>query len=162
MLEKELIAIAANIPSTLGRGNHNHAGIIVEAAKYLTISGQAFVTPVNPGIYPNIAGNAAAGVRAREEAQHKELLAQFKIFNGAEQRLKDIILEVVEHDYLLEIEDETIGFLNQTPRMMINHLKVRGGSLDFADTKTLLTERDAEWDVSEVPQIYFNPVEKAM
>jgi hypothetical protein len=62
----------------------------------------------------------------------------------------------VEHNYLLEIEHETLGFLNQTPRMIINHLKARGGSLDFADTKTLLTERDAEWDVSEVPQIYFN------
>ena len=68
----------------------------------------------------------------------------------------------MEHDYLLEIEDERLRFLNQTPRLMINHLKARGGSLDFADTKTLLTERDAEWDVSEVPQIYFNPVEKAM
>jgi hypothetical protein len=73
-LEEELIAIAANIPSTLGGGNHSHAGIIVKAAKYLTMAGKAFVTPVNPGIYPNIAGNAAAGVRAREEAQHKELL----------------------------------------------------------------------------------------
>ncbi len=30
MLEKELIAIAASIPSALGRGNHGHAGIIVE------------------------------------------------------------------------------------------------------------------------------------
>jgi hypothetical protein len=70
MLEKELIGITANIPSTLGGGNHGHAGIIVKAAKYLTMAGQAFVTLVNPGIYPNIAGNAAAGVRAREEAQH--------------------------------------------------------------------------------------------
>jgi hypothetical protein len=162
MLEKELNAIAANIPSTLGRGNHGHVGIIIEAAKYLTMAGQAFVTPVNPRIYPNIAGNAAAGVKAREEAQHEELLAQFEIFNGVEQGLKDIILEAVEHDYLLEIEDETLRFLNQTPRIMIDHLKARGGSLDFADTKTVLTERDAEWDVSEVPQIYFNWVEKAM
>jgi hypothetical protein len=34
--------------------------------------------------------------------------------------------------------------------------------LDFADTKTLLSERDTEWNVSEVPQLYFNRVEKAM
>jgi hypothetical protein len=59
-LDKELIATAANIPSTLGRGNHGHARIIVKAAKYLTMAGQAFITPVNPRIYPNIAGNAAA------------------------------------------------------------------------------------------------------
>ncbi len=30
------------------------------------------------------------------------------------------------------------------------------------ETKTLLAERDAEWDVSEVPSIYFNRVEKAI
>ena len=47
------------------------------------------------------------------------------------------------------------------PRSIINHLRSQGGALDFADTKTLLAERDAEWD-SEVPQIYFNRVEKAI
>ncbi len=34
--------------------------------------------------------------------------------------------------------------------------------MDFVDTKTLLTERDGEWDASEVPQIYFNRVVKAI
>ena len=34
--------------------------------------------------------------------------------------------------------------------------------MDFADTKTLLAERDSEWDISENPQIYFNRVEKAV
>ncbi len=71
-------------------------------------------------------------------------------------------MEVVEHKYLLEIEDNTLGFLNQTLRQRIDHLKVRGGALDFTDTKTLLTDRDMEWDISENPQIYFNRVEKAV
>ncbi len=34
--------------------------------------------------------------------------------------------------------------------------------MDFADTKTLLTERDTEWDLSKNPQVYFNRVEKAI
>jgi hypothetical protein len=50
MLEKELIAIAASIPTGLGGGNHGHAGLIVDAAKYLTMAGQAFIAPPNPGI----------------------------------------------------------------------------------------------------------------
>ncbi len=45
---------------------------------------------------------------------------------------------------------------------MIKHLCNRGGALDFADTKTLLSERDTEWNVSKVPQLCFNRVEKAM
>ena len=162
-LEKELIAIAASIPTLLGGGNHGHAGLIVDAAKYLTMAGQAFNAPPNPGIYPaGLAANAAAGTRARAEAEHKEDVAQYEIFKGVEQALKDIIQEAVEHDYLLEIEDDTLGFLNQTPRQMIDHLKARGGALDFADTRTLLSERDTEWDISENPQVYFNRVEKAV
>jgi hypothetical protein len=34
-LEKELIAILANIPTTLGGGNHGHAGILMEPTRYL-------------------------------------------------------------------------------------------------------------------------------
>jgi hypothetical protein len=71
-------------------------------------------------------------------------------------------LEAVEHDYLLEIKDDMLGFSNQAPKQMIDHLKIRGGALDFADTKTLIAERDMEWDICENPQIYFNRVEKAV
>jgi hypothetical protein len=109
------------------------------------MTGTAFINPIHPRIYPTgLASNAAAGTRAKEEAEHKELLAQFEILKGVAQALKDIILEAVEHDYLMEIEDKTLGFLNQPPRNMIDYLTARGGSLDFADTKTLLAERDAE------------------
>jgi hypothetical protein len=45
---------------------------------------------------------------------------------------------------------------------MLDHLQNQGGALDFANTKSLLAERDSEWNVSEIPQIYFNRVEKAM
>ncbi len=162
-LKKNLVAIAASIPSGLRGGNHGHAGIILKATKYLAIAGVAFTDPIHPGIYPTgLPTTAAAGTRARAEAEHKESLAEYEIFKGVKQALKDIILEAVKHDYLLEIEDDTLGFLNQTPKQMIDHLKIRGGALDFADTKTLIAERDMEWDISENPQIYFNRVKKAV
>ncbi len=62
-LEKELIAIAASIPSTLGGRNHGHAGVIAEPAKYILMTGgTAFVNPANPGICPaGLQANAMAG-----------------------------------------------------------------------------------------------------
>ncbi len=72
------------------------------------------------------------------------------------QATKDIILEAIDHEYLLKIEDEILDFLNQMPTNMLNHLHNRGGALDFADTKTLLAERDGEWDASKAPQLYFS------
>jgi hypothetical protein len=66
------------------------------------------------------------------------------------QATKDIILKAVDSESLLKIEDEILGFLNQTPTQMLTHLRNRGGALDFADTNTLLAEQDREWDASEV------------
>ena len=53
ILGKELIAILANIPTTLRGGTHGHAdaGIIVEPARYLLMTGGvASKNPVDPGI----------------------------------------------------------------------------------------------------------------
>jgi hypothetical protein len=163
-LERELIAIAASSLTGLGGGNYGHAGLIVDATKYLMMTGVAFTIPPNPCFYPaGLAPNVAAETQAQvDKAEHKEEAAQYEILKGVEQALKDIILKAVEHDYLMEIEDDTLGFLNQTPRQMIDHLKARGGALDFADTKTLLAERDTEWDLSKNPQVYFNRVKKAV
>jgi hypothetical protein len=53
ILEKELIAILAGIPSALGGGNHGHAGITMVPATYATMTGGTdFNNPANPGIYP--------------------------------------------------------------------------------------------------------------
>jgi hypothetical protein len=71
---------------------------------------------------------------------------EYETYHGVVQATTDIILEAVDHEYLPEIEDEILGFLNQTPTNMMNHLQNRGGALDFMDTKTLLAERDREWD----------------
>jgi len=36
--------------------------------------------------------------------------------------LKDIIIEAVDKDFLLDTEDEILIFFNETPRSMITHL----------------------------------------
>jgi hypothetical protein len=57
------------------------------------------------------------------EAEHKELVKEYKTFQGVVQATKDIILESVDNEYLLEIEDEILGFLHQTPTNMLIHLR---------------------------------------
>ncbi len=107
LLKKDLITITATIPTILGGSNHGHVGLIVELAKYLTMTGgTAFTLPTNPGIYPaGLALNAVAGMQAKEEALHKELIAQYKILKVVKQALKEIIIKAVEGDFLLKIED---------------------------------------------------------
>jgi hypothetical protein len=105
------------------------------------MTGTAFVNPPNPGTYLlNVAENAAAGVQAQAEAEHKEEIKENETFQGVIQARKDIILNSVDSEYLLEIEDKILGFFNQTPTQMLTYLRNRGEALDFADTKTLLAE----------------------
>ncbi len=113
-LEKELIAILAAFSTALGGGNHGHTGMIMEAVAYTTMTGgTAFTNPANPGIYPTtLAANAVAGTRARAEAEHKELINQYKMYEGVCQRTNDLILEAVDNKYLIKIKHKTLGYFN--------------------------------------------------
>jgi hypothetical protein len=82
--------------------------------------GIIFTNPANPGTYPaNVPGNAAAGVQARAEVEHKEFVRGYKTFQGVIQVTKDMILKAVHHEYLLEIKDQILQFLNQMPNDML-------------------------------------------
>jgi hypothetical protein len=146
ILEKEIIATLANIPTSLGGGNHGHVGVIMNPMEYNRMTrGIHFVNLVNPGNYPmGLAVNATAGTRARAEAEHKELINQYKTFKGVHLGTKYLILEAVDSKYLIKIKHETMGYINRTPRQMLEHLLNRGGALNFADTKELLAQQDGE------------------
>jgi hypothetical protein len=71
ILEKEIIAILANIPTTLGGGNYGHVGIIIEPTEYSTMSGGiAFTNPLNPGFYPsNTCSNCGSGNQSQSRSR---------------------------------------------------------------------------------------------
>ncbi len=121
ILEKEIIAILANIPTTLGGGNYGQVGIIMEPTEYSTMPrGINFADPLNLGSYPaTLAATAAVGTRAKAEAEHKELINQYKTFKGVQLGTKGLILEAVENKYLIKFKHGTLGFLNKAPRQML-------------------------------------------
>jgi hypothetical protein len=80
---------------------------------------------------------------------------------GVSKGVKDLILQAVEEDFLLEIRDEGIAYLNVTPLQMLTHLRDRWGSMDYIDITTLLAECDSPWNAGEEPTKYFNRVDKA-
>ncbi len=85
---------------------------------------EIFSNPADPETYPaNVPENAAAGVWARAEGEHKEFVREYETFQGVIQATKDVILKAVDHEYLFEIEDKILGFTNQTPKDMLTHLQ---------------------------------------
>jgi hypothetical protein len=80
---------------------------------------------------------------------------------GCQQRAKDLILQAVDKDFLLELRAEGIAYLNVTPLQMLTHLHNRWGTMDFVDIMALLSECNAPWNAAEVPTKYFNRTDKA-
>ena len=160
ILDDELTAIASSFPSELGGGLHGHAGLVKNEADYeLFAPGTPFVVPANPGVYP--LGNIPAAQRGQREAEHKALQTQFQTCIGASKGLKDLILQAVDEDFLLELRAEGIAYLNVTPLQMLTHLRDRWGTMDYVDITSLLAECDTPWNAAEVPTKYFNRTEKA-
>ena len=160
ILDDELTAIASSFPSELGGGLHGHAGLVKNDADYeIFAPGTPFVVPANPGVYP--LGNIPAAQRGQREAEHKALQTQFQTCIGASKGLKDLILQAVDEDFLLELRAEGIAYLNVTPLQMLTHLRDCWGTMDYVDIASLLAECDTPWNAAEVPTKYFNRTEKA-
>jgi len=88
--------------------------LLKSAADYeLLAPGTPFVFPPNPGVYPQ--GNFPAAQRGQREAEHNALIKQFQTCVGASKGLKDLILKAIDEDFLLELKEEGIAYLNVTP-----------------------------------------------
>ena len=123
LLEEELLRIASLIYSELGGGAHGHAGLLLSGVDYhdAMAPGTPFVFPVNPDVYP--AGVIPVAQRTQWEAdEHKVLIKQFQTFIGVAKRTKELILQAIKEDFLLELRVEQTGYLNVTPFQMMTHL----------------------------------------
>lgn len=158
-LEEELVEIAVNYPTSLGGGDHGHAGLIVESATYLTHSnGIPFTRPSQPPTLP--VAPAQSEDKASVERLHNERIRIFNLFVGVEQGLKDKILAAVDEEFLLELRQGIFGYQKVTARQMLDHLRKRGGGLDHVDIMKIRKERDEPWNYTENPATYFARVEK--
>jgi hypothetical protein len=118
-----------------------------------------FFVLANPGVYP--LGNIPVAQCGQWEAEHKALVAQFQTCMGASKGLKDLILQAVDKDFLLELQAKGIAYLNVTSLQMLTHLHNCWGTMDFVDIKALLSKCNTPWNTTEVPTKYFNSTDKA-
>ncbi len=127
LLDEELIAVASSIPTTLGGGNKGHAGMLLSVVNHDSLlPGTPVINPANPGVYP--AGVTAANC-SQMEAEHKAEVKQFETFVGVGLGLKDLIQKAIGKDYLLELKQERVAYLNVTPMQLLIHLVIAGEML---------------------------------
>ncbi len=129
----------------MGGGIHGHVELVKNVADYMLFAPcMPFIVPANPGVYP--LGNIPAAQHEQWEAEHKALVAQFQTCVGASKGLKDLILQAVDKDFLLELQAKGIAYLNVTPVQMLTHLNNCWGMMDFVDIMAILSECNTPWN----------------
>ncbi len=111
-------------------------------------------TPANPGVYP--AGVIPAAQWLQQQAEHKALIKQFQTCVGMTKGLKELILQAVKEDFVLELRAEQMGYLNVTPFQMMTHLQTWWSASDFVESNALMAKCGSLWILVEVPAKYFN------
>jgi hypothetical protein len=153
---KELTNAAGSIATYNGGGEHGHVGMVIDEAEYITFSrsGARLIVPTNPGAYPTTV-DADEVIRERQIAEHKAECIAYETYLGVENYIRRMIVMSIDHEWLAEVESETMGFNHLSPKDLLNHLRNVGGSLDHMDVTELFTNIQKPWDGIEAPAAHF-------
>jgi len=156
LLTKELTNAAGSIATQNGGGEHGHVGMVINKVEYITFSrtGARFVVPTKPGPYPTTV-NADKVIRERQIAKHKAECIEYETYLGVENYIRRMIVKLVDHEWLAEVESETMGFNHLSPKGLLTHHRNVGRSLDHMDVTELFTNIQKPWDGIEAPAAHF-------
>jgi len=160
-MHRKLKANAASVNSTLGGGTHGLLGLTILPATYQTITGHAFVAPVNPGALPTIAATATQAQIGEAVRQHKERLKIWKEYNVTDQTLKNQLLSTFDEVYLKGLRNRHVGYQNVTARDMIQHLYTNYGIITPADLDDNDARMRESFDASKPIEELFEQIEDA-
>ena len=156
LLTKELTNAAGSVATRNGGREHGHVGMVVEEAEYITFSRNAerFLVPINPGPYPTTVDPDKI-IRERQIAEHKAEIVEYETYLGVENYLRRMIVKSLDHEWLAEVESETMGFNHLSAKALMTHLRNVGGSLDHMDVTELISNIQKPWDAIETPAAHF-------
>jgi hypothetical protein len=83
----------------------------IDKVEYITFSrsGARFAVPTNPGPYPASVDTNKV-IRESQIAEHKTECIEYETYLGVENYLCRMIVKSINHEWLTEVESETMGF----------------------------------------------------
>jgi len=149
LLAKELTNAAGSVATQNGGREHGHVGMVVEDAEYITFSrsGASIQVPTNPGPYP-ASFDPDKIIRECQIAEHKAEIVKYETYLGVENYLCRMIVKSLDHEWLAEVESETMGFNHLSPKALLSHLRNVGGSLDHMDVTELISWTSKKNDIA--------------
>ena len=114
--------------------------MVINEAEYITFSrsGAGFVVPTNPGPCPATV-NMDKVIRERQIVEHKADCNEYETYLGIENCICRMIVKSIDHEWLAEVESETMGFNHLSPKDLLTHLQSVGGTVDRMDVTELFS-----------------------
>jgi len=148
-LHKEIDANASSIHSPGGDGLHGHPHLTISPAAYLLLTGVAHPVPQYPGAHPQHALGATAAVITENNRIHAANTLIFQTNNKTDNKLKQLILQVVQPMYFGPHDDPTHGFSNCTTLQLLDHLDTNYGTKSPDDLQRNDERMANPWDFSQ-------------
>ena len=147
--DKDMLAAARSVPSTLCGGKHGHAFLIRDKKAYEALTGDSTLDPKkmdHPGTVADISNNDSHAAIALKTAQMTAKVGTYWTQEGAADGLRDKAIKSVPKSAIEELEDPTNGFANVTILDILKHLHDKADVVDVLDTNAKLAERDEPID----------------
>jgi hypothetical protein len=93
-------------------------------------------------------------------AEHKAEGIEYETYLGVENYICRMIVKSIDHEWLAEVESETMGFNHLSPKALLTHLRNVGGSLDHMDLTELISNIQKPWDDIKAPAAHFTRGDK--
>jgi hypothetical protein len=143
-LRKELYENAMSVRSTQG-GQYGHLGMIMPPNEYNAMVGaQPWVDPQNPGAL-QIPANSTARQMAMLSDTHNREVKEYNTFIDLAAKLKQQILDAVDHTYIDELSNPLTGFATVTTAQLLTHLMTRYCEIKRDDIKANKKKLAADW-----------------
>ena len=156
-----LYPILLSIPYDVN-GVHNLVGLIQPTATYVANWTAAFPRPARPATYdPNIANDATPVVRARMEAAHSALIADYAAYAAAERGLKSFLQTTIDELWYQDLKDPTTFYNMVTAHDIITHLDDNCGGLHPSELITLPGEMSGYYATAVGIPEYIYAMERA-
>lgn len=132
-LRQQICANASSVQSIRGVGNHGHVGMFLEGYIYNTLSNTIWTNPINSGPLANARAN-----NVRDLARHNESVVEWNTFGLLQNILKQQVIKAVNKIYIVDMEEDYIGYSNVSLRQLFMHLFTSYGTIHASEPAALL------------------------
>ena len=162
VLKREVYANAMAIATNLGGGNHGYLGMVMPAVEYNAMNNtQPFVAPNHPGAHPGHANGATAAAITETNRVYLEQKQAAETYAKIHAAIKQQILDAVGEVFLMNLQDELLGYANVSAEDMLQHLSTTYGTItpDELDANKKLIE--AEWNPDDPIETLWKRIQDA-